>query len=243
MKKTMITLTLIILLVFVGTTVLASDTPNVTPKVTVSATQVSEGGNLSVTLSVDNITFAMGINSVVLTVDYNDDLFEPLDDTSFDALNNWVAAYVPLSKELSLTREAEQGLQSEAGNIVKVDFKAKTGTSGEIATIRFKDMVFGDGFSTPYNAEDIVTASITIGDVQNIPPIIVDTDPIPEDNGDDLTPIEVEDDKKEKPEEIPETGLSENVTYIILALLSVAVVFYINYKRFEKKHIRYVNVD
>lgn len=239
MKKIIFTLTLTILLVFVGTLALASEGPNVSPKVTPSTTQVSEGGNLSVTLSVDNITFTTGINSATLKIDYDNNIFEPLDDTSFDALNNWTASYIPVSGELTLTRTSEHGLQLDAGDIVKIDFKAKSGTSGETVTIKLKEMTFSDGFSTPFQAEDIVTPSITIGEVQDIPPIIIDPTPIP-DPDPDLTPTPVE---PETPSDIPETGLTDSIKYIILGLFFVAVIFYINYHRLDKKNVRYVDVE
>ncbi len=242
MKKITLTLTMIILLIFVGNVVLATESPIVSPKVTATTTQVTEGGNLSVTLSVDNITFTSGINSVTLTVEYDSNLFEPLDDTSFDALNNWTAVYAQLSRELTLTRGDGQAFQKEAGEVVKIDFKAKTGTSGQTTTIKLKDMTYWDGFSAKYEAEDIVTPSITIGEVQNIVPV----DPIPTPTPDpdpDPTPVPDPNPDKDSPEEIPETGLEDTMKYIILGLFMVAVVFYINYKKLERKNVRYVNVD
>lgn len=243
MKKGIITLTLIILLIFTGTTVLATEAASVTPIITPSSTRIAEGGDLTVTFSVENITFATGINSITFSIDYDDEIFEALDTTSFNASNGWaVVRYEPLSKGLSLSA---QNLQTEAGDIVKIDFKAKTGTNGKTGVVEFKDIVFKDGFTTPYTAENIATSTITIG-TQEISPItptptpIPDTDPEPEPTP---TPTPTPDPEKEKPEEIPETGLTDSLSYLIIALVVASVVFYINYKRLEKKNVRYVNIE
>lgn len=229
MKKSFITLTLIILLIFVGSIVLASDIPKVNPTITLSSNTVIEGGDLTVTLNVKDITFVTGINSINLTIDYDSNVFEAISTTSFDALNNWTAVYEPASKKLSLARASAQGLQTDSADVVKIDFKVKTGTNGKTTIISFKDMVFGDGFSTDYKPQDISTSTITIGS-SVIDPIIIEPSPTP-----NLEP--------DKPNTIPETGITDTLTYIIGALIVASVIFYINYKRLERKNIRYVNLD
>lgn len=240
MKKIILTFALTILLVFVGTTVLASSV-SVTPKVTTSVTQLSEGGNLSVVLNVDQITFTSGINSINLKVKYDTEIFEQISSTSFETQNNWVSNYEPLSNELTLSRSELGDLQTEKGDVVKIDFKAKTGTSGKTTTVTLSDMVFWDGISAKFEASDLTTATVTIGAVTDIPPIIVDPDPTPDPDS-NTTPTPVEQDK-EIPDEIPETGLADNMIYIIAGLFILALGSYISYKKLERKNIRYVNVE
>ena len=106
-------------------------------------------------------------------------------------------------------------------------------------------MVFGDGYSTNFEAEDTSTSTITIGEAKEIPPIVIDPDPTPEpDPTPDPTPEpEPKEPSKETPDEIPETGLADNLVYIIAGLFIVALGFFISYKNLEKKNIRYVNVE
>ena len=247
MKKSFITLTLIILLIFVGSIVLASDIPKVNPTITLSSNTVIEGGDLTVTLNVKDITFVTGINSINLTIDYDSNVFEAISTTSFDALNNWTAVYEPASKKLSLARASAQGLQTDSADVVKIDFKVKTGTNGKTTIISFKDMVFGDGFSTDYKPQDISTSTITIGS-SVIDPIIIEPSPTPSPDPypqptPTPTPTPTPNLEPDKPNTIPETGITDTLTYIIGALIVASVIFYINYKRLERKNIRYVNLD
>lgn len=244
MKKITLTLAFTILLVFLGTVVLATDA-FVTPVISTSVTELSEGGNLSVTLRADQISFEAGINLVSFKVKYDTEIFEQIDSTSFDAQNDWQVKYEPLSNEVTLSMT--NNLQSEAGDIVKIDFKAKSGTTGKTTTITLTDMVFGDGYSTNFEAQDTSTSTITIDEAKEIPPIVIDPDPTPEpDPTPDPTPEpepKPKEPSKEIPDEIPETGLADNLVYIIAGLFIVALGFFISYKNLEKKNIRYVNVE
>lgn len=239
MKKFIFTLSLIVLIVFAGTVVLAEG--KVTPSILPSTTQITEGSELTVTLRVEDISFPLGISTITLVVDYEDSVFEAIDNTSFDALNNWTESFDALSRELTLTREQTAELQKEAGDVVKVDFRAKPGTNGKSTAISFKNMSFTDGINQPFQAADISTPTITVGEVQVIQPV-EPVEPTP-DPGGSLNPIIKKDDPEpEAPEEIPETGLSDNMTYIIAGIVVLAGVFYVNYKKFDRKNVRYVNV-
>ena len=247
MKKIILTLTILIAIVFIGTTVLAAENtnPTVTPTATTSLGTVAEGGDLSVTLKATNITFELGISTVTASIEYNENVFEPLGDTSFDNLNGWVASYDQLAKVVTLTRGMGEQLQKQDGDLVKIDFKVKTGATGEVTSIKFNDMKFGDGASAEFTAEPISTSDITIG-TGTIAPIQPDPTPIPTPTPTPTpTPDPVTPDPqpgKDQPDDIPETGLTDTMGYIILALGIAAVIFYVNYKKLERKNIRYVDV-
>lgn len=237
MKKILFTLTLIILVLFVGVTVFADD-PTVQSVLKTDATTVKEGEDLVVTMSVSDITFTQGLAAVTATLNYDDAVFEAVEGSSFTELNNWKVSYSPLAKEIVLSRVEDQPLQKENGDLFSVKLKAKADTAGQKPVIKVTDVKFKDNIVQEYSVAEVATSEITIEKIGSILPTEPETPtPIPTEPE---TPISTD---KEKPEEIPETGLSDTMVYIIAALGIVAVVFYINYKRLERKNIRYINVE
>lgn len=237
MKKIIFTLTLIILVLFVGVTVFADD-PTVQSVLKTDATTVKEGEDLVVTMSVSDITFTQGLAAVTATLNYDDAVFEAVEGSSFTELNNWKVSYSPLAKEIVLSRVEDQPLQKENGDLFSVKLKAKADTAGQKPVIKVTDVKFKDNIVQEYSVAEVATSEITIEKIGSILPTEPETPtPIPTEPE---TPISTD---KEKPEEIPETGLSDTMVYIIAALGIVAVVFYINYKRLERKNIRYINVE
>ncbi len=237
MKKIIFTLTLIILVLFVGVTVFADD-PTVQSVLKTDATTVKEGEDLVVTMSVSDITFTQGLAAVTATLNYDDAVFEAVEESSFTELNNWKVSYSPLAKEIVLSRVEDQPLQKENGDLFSVKLKAKADTAGQKPVIKVTDVKFKDNIVQEYSVAEVATSEITIEKIGSILPTEPETPtPIPTEPE---TPISTD---KEKPEEIPETGLSDTMVYIIAALGIVAVVFYINYKRLERKNIRYINVE
>lgn len=241
MKKNIITFTLILLVVFVGTIVLATETPalQVTPKVVTSTDQVSGGGDLGLTFSVESMTGE--ISTVAFKVEYDTEVFEALNDNSFEGLNNWKSVYDQLSGQVTLTRVEQQGNQTMPGDLAKINFTAKSNVAGKTVTITIKDMDFRGGADVSVKPENISTQNITVGTIQVLQPGNEQPTPIVEEPKD--TDPKVEEPKDTQPEEIPETGLNDTMTYIIMALVIAAAIFYTNYKRLERKNVRYVNID
>lgn len=211
---------------------------------------VAEGENI-VEVKITSINFTSGLASVSGTLVYDEGVFEQVNETNFDPLNDWKVSYDPVTKKIDFARDAGKENQREPGSLVRIAFKIKPNSVGKAGLIKLENVTFSNGYEPDFKLDSITTPEIVVGNTNinyeekpsdNVTPIIPGTD-----NQNPITPVPDPSETKKpkedkKPQDIPETGIADTFVPIASVLVALTTVFYVNYKRLNRKNVRYVDV-
>ena len=221
---------------------------------TPSSTAVEESTEFTIRVSVSNLDVgANGINTLSGTLKYDEDVFEEILDSSIEGLNSWSPSFNSSNKKITLTKTTF--VKNEEA-VFQITFKTKSNLKSKKGTILFTNIVASNSESE-INASDIST-TITIGSEEtntanvtnntntsalNIVPIVANVNNTSTNNSvtnkvnnvvnntyryNVVNNTSTEDD-------IPYTGVEDTILYVIIALIAVAIVFYIKFERVNKE--------
>ena len=165
MKKIAIGMIVVISLIFVTTTLLASESLIANASSSVSDLKAKE--EVIVTLKFDQYQgIKNGINAYKATLEYDKNIFEEILEKNFVCQNDWEELkYNKDTGELVAIKKAGSKAPEE---IVKITLKAKEGVKAGTTDVKFKDIVTSDGKKDINLSETKVTINI-IEDQQEKP--------------------------------------------------------------------------
>ena len=165
MKKIAIGMIVVISLIFVTTTLLASESLIANASSSVSDLKAKE--EVIVTLKFDQYQgIKNGINAYKATLEYDKNIFEEVLEKNFVCQNDWEELkYNKDTGELVAIKKAGSKAPEE---IVKITLKAKEGVKACTTDVKFKDIVTSDGKKDINLSETKVTINI-IEDQQEKP--------------------------------------------------------------------------
>lgn len=195
----------------------------------ISREEVYTGEEIELTLKLESYEkIEKGLNAYKATIAYDEEVFEPLTETSFISKNKWESLqYNPQNKEFIAIKKAGSNSPEE---IVTIKLKVKENIKGQETVVAIKDFVTSEG------KEDIEGKTIVESQVH----IIEESSQLPEKPevpgqsgeekpGENQKPNLPE----EKPEKLPAAGLVTNV-WILIAIIILLIVA-IMVKRKEQK--------
>ena len=247
MKKKIVKISIIaLLLVWVYTTIVNALSFSAT--MNPSSTAVDESTEFTVRVFVSNLDVGTnGINTLSGTLKYDADVFEEITDSSIEGLNSWSPSFNQSAGKITLTKTTF--VKSEEA-VFQVTFKTKSNITAESGTILVTNIVASNS-ETEIKASDIST-KITIGaDNSN-------TANVTNENNTgvlNIVPINVNNTAKNNTsnnvvnntsrynvvnntstdDDIPYTGVEDTILYVIIALIAVAIVFYIKFEKVNKE--------
>ena len=136
MKNKVLCSLLIILIVFSITMSVSglSFTATMTP----SKTTVGESEEFTVTVKVSNLDVGSnGINSLQGYLKYDSDVFETINESSIEGLNNWAATYDESTGKISLTKNT---FVTSSQEVFLIALKTKSGVSGKSGSISYTNI-------------------------------------------------------------------------------------------------------
>jgi len=119
------------------------------------------GDEIVLTLGVADIDIEGGISSVEGTLDYDKNIFEPVEQSAVSPLNGWAPSYNDEDTELNgkfLT--IKLGSVTKAEGVFTVKLKVKAGVKDQNTTVSVKDVTTTDGNSIISTAQKSVIIKI-----------------------------------------------------------------------------------
>lgn len=156
-KKLAVIITMIVLVaVSLATTVsAASFTASLTP----SSTTVAESNEVVVTVRVSNLDVGTtGINTFEGVLSYSAQIFETISADSIEGNNGWQPAYNQETGKISMYK---QGFLNEDADIFQITFKTKTNVTGKTGDIKISDIKASNTGETIEAAP--ISTRITVG--------------------------------------------------------------------------------
>ncbi len=251
MKKRVFKIILIaMMLIFVYATVVSalSFTATMTP----SSTAVPESTEFTIEVKISNLDVGTnGVNSLSGYLKYDEEVFEPINDSSIDGLNSWKPDYGTDTGKITLTKQTFVKTEEK---VFQIAFKTKSGVTGKSGEIKFTNIVASNS-ETTIAAADIST-SITVGNagegntanVTNTPSngsIIAlpvanntanntsNTNTNTNTNSNIVSPYT--NNTNTAGDDIPYTGVEDTIMYLGGAILVLAIVFYIKFEIVNKE--------
>jgi len=166
MKKRVISIITFVLLNLIAiNNVFAVATTNA--KLNVSTSELKKGQEVEVTLKLDNFSeIKKGINAYKATLQYDDNIFEQVVQSSFECLNNWEELkYNALNKEIVAYRKV--GIK-ESQDVVKIKLKVKDNVEASKSDIKLVNITASEGKGDILVQDAKVTVNI-IKDQAEIP--------------------------------------------------------------------------
>ncbi len=129
-----------------------------TPTMNLDKTTVAESTEFMVTVKISNIDAGSnGINSLEGYLEYDTKVFDPISQSSIEALGEWTYKYNSDNGKIVLTRLAFVKTEE---NVFQITFRTKANTSGQKGIIKFKN-IWAYNSETEISASDIST-TITV---------------------------------------------------------------------------------
>ena len=222
-----------------------------TVTLTPSSTVVKEGGEFTVKVAISNLDVGNGLVGVSGFLKYDQDVFEPITETSIDALNSWTVNFSPDNGKIALTKKTF--VKSEE-DVFTVTFKTKEGVSGKQGNIKFES-IQGTNNESDIPVTDVST-TVTVGEVSGnlanvsntnsntikgsinattnttantIKPTNTNT------NTNSSISSYVNSINSTSGDDIPYTGAEDTIMYIIAGIILIAVISYIRFERINKE--------
>lgn len=244
MKKKFLKVSIVaILLILVYATIVNALSFTVT--MTPSNSNVNASNEFTVQVKIANLDVGeKGINTISGTLDYDEDVFEVISESSFDKTNAWNPTYNAETKKITLIKGTFVKAEEQ---VLSITFKTKSDvTDGTVGQIKFTDIVASNS-ETDITASDTST-SVTIGQesntntanvknaenrlitpTNNISPIVNNTPA----NHSVVTPYV--NNVNESEDNMPHTGAEDTIIYFIGAAVILAIIFYIKFESVNKE--------
>lgn len=220
-----------------------------TATMTPSATTVQEETEFTVTVKVSNLDVGTnGINSLTGYLKYDTDIFETISESSIEGLNSWSVTYDASTGKIGLTKI---NFVTSTQDVFQIAFKTKAGVTGKTGTISYNNITASNS-ETDISATNIST-SIAVGTsdststntsntISNISVISSNTTANVAANSisNNTTNTNVVSSyvntatNTSSKTDMPDTGVNDTIVYLILAIVGVAIVFYVKIEKLNK---------
>ncbi len=228
------------------------------------SSQVALGTEFPVKVKVTNIDAGQGISRFEATLDYDEKMFNKIGPTSIEGMNNWQIQYDASTKKIIAKNDAfvkddsdlmqitfKVKTKAEIQSTKKLDQPTDNKVISEKTSIGLKSINANNALST-FKINDVaqtiqVGETVNPGETQKDPssgtltPTPVPTQPNlnPEKEAEKNKPIESvkkeEQEEAKKPDKISHAGVEDTPLFLLAALLGVAVISYLGYKKFAEK--------
>ncbi len=258
MKKMLLKVTIIaLLLVILYSTIV--NALSFTVAMTPSSSNVNPSTEFTVVIKVANLDVGTnGINTLSGTLNYDEDVFETINDSSIDGENGWSCSYNSENKKITLTKVP---FVKREENVFRVTFKTREdvapGTTGKIEFVgvvagNSENEITGSDISTTITVggTDVPIANegnntntagnLIIRPTNNTAPInpannIANTNKANTNtNTNTYVPGYLNQDNSTN-ENMPYTGIEDTLIYFIGAAIILAIVFYIKFEKVNKE--------
>ncbi len=254
MKKKLLKVTIIALLLVIMYSTIAnafSFTVSMTP----SSSNLDVSTEFTIMVKIANLDVGTnGINTLSGTLNYDEDVFEPINDSSIDGQNGWRPTYNAENKKITLLKElfvkSEENiftvtLKTKAdvpdGTVGKVEFVGIMASNSEnditASDISTSITVGGDGQSSAnITNERNSSANLIIRPTNNtiVSPNINNTENNTVNNTNTYVPGYLNQDNSTD-EDMPYTGIEDTLVYFVGAAIILAIVFYIKFEKVNKE--------
>lgn len=245
MKKKFLKVSIVaILLILVYATIVNALSFTVT--MTPSSTNVNASNEFTVQIKIANLDVGeKGINTISGTLEYDEDVFEVISESSFDKTNAWNPTYNSDTRKITLIKGTFVKAEEQ---VLSITFKTKSDVEdGTVGQIKLRDIVASNS-ETEMSASDTST-SITVGQESNTNTanvkntenlLITPTNNVrPANNTVENTnhvavPSYVNY-VNETQDNMPHTGAEDTIIYFIGATVILAIVFYIKFESVNKE--------
>lgn len=124
---------------------------------------IAPGEELEIALDISNINFGdEGLNTIEGSLEYNQNIFEKVESSSFFSLNGW--AFTLNSEDTDQNGKFLGILLGEGAKsnqtIAKIKLKAKAGINDQTTTIKIKDIQTNDGTNMIKEADKEISVKI-----------------------------------------------------------------------------------
>lgn len=254
MKKKFLKIS-IVLIMFVCVYSTIASALSFTATMTPSSTTVAESTEFTVEIKVSNLDVGSnGINSLSGYLKYDSSVFETINESSIEGLNNWTPKYNSENGKITLTKTTFVKAEEK---VFQITFKTKAGVSGKTGSIAYNNIMASNS-AQDISAADIST-NITIGTggntISNVPANnttnlvpIINANPVNNtvNNNTIITPTNntisntprtsyVNSTNNISKDDIPYTGVEDTIMYVIFVVLALSIVFYIKFQRIDKE--------
>lgn len=240
------------MLIFVYATIV--DALSFTAKMTASSITVAEATEFTIEIKVSNLDVGTnGINSLSGYLEYDDKVFEKINETNIEGLNSWgLGAFTSGTGKITMTKSTFA--KSEEA-VLQITFKTKSEVSGSSGVISFKG-ISASNSESDISASDIST-SITVGTVStnttnttNTNSALISANTSSNTNNTNTNTNNtntntntnsnavsqyVNNTNTSSSNDIPYTGAEDTLIKAIFVLLVVAFTFYIKFERVNKE--------
>lgn len=253
MKKKLLKVTIIaLLLVTMYSTIVNAF--GFTVSMTPSSSNVGVATEFTIMVKIANLDVGTnGINSLSGTLNYDEDVFEPINESSIDGQNGWLPTYNADNKKITLLKELF--VKSEE-RVFQVTLKTKpdvpVGTVGKVEFVGIKASnsenditasdistsitVGGEGQSTANITNESNTANnLIIRPTNNtvVSPNINNVEKNVVNNTNTVAGYLNQDNSTD--ENMPYTGIEDTLVYFVGAAIILAIVFYIKFEKVNKE--------
>lgn len=218
-----------------------------TVTMTPSNSNVNASNEFTVAIKIANLDVGeKGINTISGILDYDEDVFEPISESSFDKTNAWNPTYNSETKKITLIKGTFVKTEEQ---VLAITFKTKSDLEdGTVGQIKFTDIVASNS-ETDITASDTST-SVTIGQESNSNTanvknsenlLITPTNNITPVNNTPVvnnTPSVVSsyvNNENPSNDNMPHTGAEDTIVYFIGAAVILAIIFYIKFESVNKE--------
>lgn len=242
MKKKFLKVTvavMLLVLVYANIVNALSFTVSMTP----SSSNVDPSNEFTISIKVSNLDVGEnGINTISGILNYDEDIFETISDSSFDGINAWTHTYNSDTKKITLIKNTFVKTEEQ---VLQITFKTKSDVEdGKVGQIKLTEIVASNSESE-ITASDIST-SITIGQEVNTNTgntsnntgnlLIVPTNNTPTNkpvNNNIVSPVVNKTNTSD--DDMPHTGVEDTVVYFLGAAVILAMIFYIKFEKVNKE--------
>lgn len=231
--KTLLTVSIMALIVVIST---ISNAASVGMTLS-SNSKLKAGDTVTVTMSLGNIDAGNGIDTITAELNYDKNVFETLETSSFVASNSWTPTYASSTNMLTAVKNSKV---TKGETVLTITLKVKSTLSVKSTTVTLKDIVVSGGRVQDGGTGDINVnnASVTIN---------ADSDAISKNenttgnttNSSKTNTTKqnttLKDNTVTKKSTLPKTGIGQSGVIAIVVIAIVGTFSYVLYKKTSKE--------
>lgn len=231
--KTLLTVSVMALIVVIST---ISNAASVGMSLS-SNSKLKAGDTVTVTMSLGNIDAGNGIDTITAELNYDKNVFETLETSSFVASNSWTPTYASSTNMLTVLKNSKV---TKGETVLTITLKVKSTISVKSTTVTLKDIVVSGGRVQDGGTGDINVnnASVTIN---------ADSDAISKNenttgnttNSSKTNTTKqnttLKDNTVTKKTTLPKTGIGQSGVIAIVVIAIVGTFSYVLYKKTSKE--------
>lgn len=233
--KTLLTVSVMALIVVIST---ISNAASVGMSLS-SNSKLKAGDTVTVTMSLGNIDAGNGIDTITAELNYDKNVFETLETSSFVASNSWTSTYASSTNMLTVLKNSKV---TKGETVLTITLKVKSTISVKSTTVTLKDIVVSGGRVQDGGTGDINVnnASVTINadsdaiskNENTISNTTTTTNTTTNTTKQNTT---LKDNTVTKKTTLPKTGIGQSGVIAIVVIAIVGTFSYVLYKKTSKE--------